>query len=155
MCYSSSPAGFYVYPSVKILQAPAMTQADGQLACRATSTTKFLCPDGPSVSTIRSSGVYTDINTNVAAYFSGQLGPSRSTDTYTPYIRSLSTSGTANTTSTYTISRTSVNTSGFRTTADITFPTPFLFFPAAGISGMYLTSAKEIYDDHAIELAYH
>ena len=87
--------------------------------------------------TTRGIAEYTDINTYAAAYFSGQLGPSRSTATYTPYLYSLSTRATYNTTSTQTISRTSSNTSAFRTTAEISFSTPFLFFPAAGKTGMF------------------
>ena len=85
---------------------------------------------------------YTDINTHAAAYFSGQLGPSRSTTTYTPYIYSLSTRASHNTTVTYTISRTSSNTSAFKTTAEIIFSTPFLFFPAAGKTGRFPLTIK-------------
>ncbi|KAL8782886.1 MAG: hypothetical protein Q9195_009542, partial [Heterodermia aff. obscurata] len=129
----TSPAGFYVYPTAKVIKVPAITEANGQLACTATSAWSLLCPGASAtVSTQRSGAIFTGINTYAEAYYSGQEGPTVSVLTYTYPSSSLSTT-------TYSITRTKVNTAAVPTTVVISFSTPFLFFPAKAIYGASTT----------------
>ncbi|CAF9939061.1 MAG: hypothetical protein HETSPECPRED_001469 [Heterodermia speciosa] len=122
----SSPAGFYLYPTAKVIKVPAITQDNGQLACTATSAWSLLCPGASvSVSTQRSGAIFTGINTYAAAYYSGQEGPTQLVLTNTYESNNVSKI-------TYPVTRTTVNTAAFPTTVVISFSTPFLYFPAKG-----------------------
>ena len=126
-CNRSSPKGFYVYPSAKVIRAPAITQANGQLACTATSSWSLVCPSyssSVSIEATRETAVFTGINTNIAAYYSGQVGP-------TTQIQTLASGELT----TFPWTRSKVNATAFATTVDISFSTPFLFFPAKGATG--------------------
>ena len=114
---ATSPAGFYIIPSVKIIRAPAVTESDGQLACATSSSWSILCEDytitTADVSTTRASAVFSGMNKGVQKYFSGQQGPS------------VVTQGTFVETPSYT----ATNTSAYPSTTVISFSTPFLHFP--------------------------
>lgn len=142
----TSPAGFFVYPSAKVISVPAITQADGQLACTTRSTYFLNC------SGIRAqSATFTGINTNVAAYFGGlEVATRTGTSTYTvpkySYITHtvespspdtlyspllLTNQSTMIETGTKTTTMITTPTTEFRTT-ELSFSTPFLYFPARG-----------------------
>ena len=69
----ASPAGSYVIPTVKVINVPAVTQANGQLACTTISTWSLQCPDQTSAYVV--SDIFTGMNDGMQAYFSGQQGP--------------------------------------------------------------------------------
>lgn len=114
----TSPAGFYVIPTVKVIRVPAVTQANGQLACTTTSMWSLLCGNfggtaSPYSSTVRTTAVFTGMNDQMQAYYSGQQGPS------------VVTMGTYQ----ETLSRAPTNTTGYPSTTVISFSTPYLYFP--------------------------
>ncbi|KAL8822463.1 MAG: hypothetical protein Q9191_006800 [Dirinaria sp. TL-2023a] len=129
----TSPAGFYVIPSVKVIHAPAVTQANGQLACTTSSSWSLLCPDesvtSTQVSTVRASAVISGMNSAVQNYFSGQQGPSVIT---------------VATTILETESHVATNSSAYPSTTVISFSTPFLHFPPE--------AATESVDDPEVQI---
>jgi hypothetical protein len=86
--YSASPQAFYVYSTIKIITAQAVTQANGQLACGTTSVygtepgytqypTTYEYTDEGSIIVVPETGysydastiVYTGINSNLGSYY--------------------------------------------------------------------------------------
>lgn len=126
-----------MYPSVKIINVPAVTQANGELACTTVSTYQLKCP-GPV-----DSATFSGINSHVQAYYGGLSSSSQtSTNTYT-YSRWSSLPGPTphqvqiTNRTTFTATGTAIITSithvatSFATT-EISFPTPYLYFPSRG-----------------------
>ena len=112
----TSPAGFYAIPSVRIIHVPAVTQANGQLACTTSSTWALLCqPWSESTThlTTRSLAVFSGMNDGMEKYFSGQQLP---------------TQVTYGSSDVYTTSRPATNTSGYPSTTVVSFSTPYLHF---------------------------
>jgi len=106
----TSPAGFYVVPTVNVIRVPPVTKANGQLACTTSSTWKPLCSYTPNAVL---TPVFTGMNEHMQAYYSGQQGPSVVTiDTHQE-----------------TFSRAPTNTTGYPSTTVISFSTPYLYFP--------------------------
>lgn len=128
----TSPAGFYIIPTVRIIKVPAVTQADGQLACTTTSIWSVSCPPYPATTF---STVFTGINDYVEAYYSGQEGPSVSTDSDS-HVNPKS--------SVVTMSRAATNTTGIPSTTVISFSTPYLYFPPE--------ASEELIDDDVYEI---
>ena len=115
----TSPAGFYAIPSVRIINVPAVTQANGQLACTTSSTWSLVCQPFSETTThltTRSTAVFSGMNSGMQNYFSGQQLPTRVTYD----------SGSSDF---YTVSRPATNTSAFPYTTVISFSTPYLHFP--------------------------
>ena len=126
-----------MYPSVKIINVPAVTQANGEIACTTISTYQLKCPDPVS------SATFSGINSHVQAYF-GSLRSSTqtSTDTYT-YSQWSSLPGPTlhqvqiTNQTTFTVTGTAIVTkithaaTSFSTT-EISFATPYLYFPSRG-----------------------
>lgn len=117
----TSPAGFYVIPTVKVIRVPAVTQANGQLACTTSSSWSLLCensetPTAPS--TVQTAAVFTGMNDHMEGYYSGQQGPS---------VVPIETFQE-------TVSRAPTNTSGYPSTTIISFSTPFLYFPQEAVT---------------------
>lgn len=79
---SASPQAFYVYSTIKIITASAVTLSNGQLACATTSTFNYLHPVDSSVG----SDIFTGINSYAEAYFGylGFAGYTTSTETASP-----------------------------------------------------------------------
>jgi len=122
----TSPAGFYVVPTVKVIRVPPVTKANGQLACTTSSTWKPLCS---YTSNAVLTPVFTGMNEHMQAYYSGQQGPSVVTiKTYQE-----------------TVSRAPTNTTGYPSTTVISFSTPYLYFP------LEAATESEYFDhDHVI-----
>jgi len=77
---STSPQAFYVYSTIKIITASAVTLSNGQLACATTSTFNY-----PAISPT-GSDIFTGINSYAEAYFGylGFAGYTTSTETVSP-----------------------------------------------------------------------
>ena len=126
-----------MYPSVKIINVPAVIQANGELACTTISTYQLKCPAPVS------SATFSGINSHVQAYFGGLRSSTQtSTDTYTfsqwsslpgPTLHQVQITNQT----TFTITGTAVITkithvaTSFSTT-EISFATPYLYFPSRG-----------------------
>ncbi|KAL8796934.1 MAG: hypothetical protein Q9195_000705 [Heterodermia aff. obscurata] len=132
-----SPAGFFAYPSVKIINVPAVIQANGELACTTASTYQLKCPDPID------SATFSGINSHVQAYYGGLSSSTQtSTDRYT-YSRWSTLPGSTfqqvqvTKQTTFTATGTAIITNithaatSFSTT-EIIFPTPYLYFPSRG-----------------------
>ena len=126
-----------MYPSVKIINVPAVTQANGKLACTTISTYQLKCPDPVD------SATFSGINSHVQAYYGGLSSLTQtSTDRYT-YSRWSSLPGPTlhqvkiTDQTTFTRTGTAIITyithvaTSFSTT-EIIFPTPYLYFPSRG-----------------------
>lgn len=119
--FITSPAGFYVIPTVKVIRVPAVTQANGQLACTTSSTYSLVCQllGGPGFTSpydvVKATAVFTGMNDQMQAYYNGQKAPS------------VLTTGN---TSQETLSRTSTKTTGYPSAMVISFSTPYLHFPS-------------------------
>ncbi|KAG6999238.1 hypothetical protein G7Y79_00036g071940 [Physcia stellaris] len=131
----ASPTGFFAYPSVKIINVPAVKDAGGQLAC-ATSSIYTTCLDSKHFVTFES------VNSAAEAYF-GTLQQSKISTTYmytqSTWYSIISLGVGSYTQETFTglttrlvtgqniVPYTAHNTS--YSTAEITFSSPFLYFP--------------------------
>ncbi|MCJ1426310.1 hypothetical protein MMC29_004213 [Sticta canariensis] len=127
----SSPGTFYVYPTVKIITVPAITQKDGQLACTTAITRQYFYNDedleaGRNPCGIR---VFTGMNSNAQQYFdSSKFYPSGG-DSFGPAIdlpthelNKISKSEVATTTTTT------------RIIEKLVFATPFAYKPDWGLT---------------------
>ena len=126
-----------MYPSVKIINVPAVTQANGQLACTTMSTYQLKCP-GPV-----DSATFSGINSHVQAYYGGLRSSTQtSTNTYTysrwsslpsPTLHQVQITNQTTFTATGTAIVTNIThvATSFLTT-EISFPTPYLYFPSRG-----------------------
>ena len=126
-----------MYPSVKIINVPAVTQANGELACTTVSTYQLKCPSPVD------SATFSGINSHVQAYYGGLSSSTQtSTNTYT-YSRwstlsiptlhqvQITNQTTFTATGTATVTHITQATTSFSTT-EISFPTPYLYFPSRG-----------------------
>ena len=125
--------GFYVIPTVRIINVPAVTQANGQLACTTTSRWSLAC-GGHGVKTsdvtdVAYTAVFTGFNHVMQAYFSGQQGPTATTYATNKIV---------------TFSRAPTNTTAFASTTVISFSTPYLHFPPRARTE--LTDDSEVHD---------
>ena len=126
-----------MYPSVKIINVPAVTQANGELACTTVSTYQLKCP-GPV-----DSATFSGINSHVQAYYGGLSSSTQtSTDTYTysrwsslpsptPHQVQITNQTTFTATGTAIVTNITHIATSFSTT-EISFPTPYLYFPSRG-----------------------
>ena len=125
--------GFYVIPTVRFINVPAVTQANGQLACTTTSRWSLACEgDGVEMADatdVTYTAVFTGFNHAMQAYFSGQQGPKATTYAINDIV---------------TFSRTPTNTTGFASTTVISFSTPYLHFPPRARTE--LTDDLEVHD---------
>ena len=133
----TSPIGFFVYPSVKIINVPAVTDANGNLACTTASTYHLKCPEPID------SATFSGINSHVQAYYGGlSSAVETSTNTHTvsrwsklpgPTLSQIPITNQSTFTMTGTATVTNIThaaTSFF--TTELSFATPFLYFPSRG-----------------------
>lgn len=126
-----------MYPSVKIINVPVVTDTNGNLACTTASTYHLKCPEPID------SATFNGINSHVQAYYGGlSSAVETSTDTYTvsrwsklpgPTLSQIPITNQSTFTMTGTATVTNITyaaTSFF--TIEISFVTPFLHFPSRG-----------------------
>lgn len=126
-----------MYPTVKVINVPAVTQANGELVCTTTSTYQLKCPQPVD------SATFSGVNSHVQAYYGG-LSSSNITSTETFTVSRWSTlpgptlsqvpitdQSTFTETGTATITNTTHAATRF-STAEISFSTPYLHFPSRG-----------------------
>ena len=126
-----------MYPSVKIINVPAVTDTNGNLACTTASTYHLKCPEPID------SATFSGVNSHVQAYYGGlSSSVETSTNTYTasrwsklpgPTLSQIpiTNQSTFTMTGTATVTNTTQAATSFFTT-ELSFATPFLYFPSRG-----------------------
>lgn len=126
-----------MYPSVKIINVRAVTDANGNLACTTASTYHLKCPEPID------SATFSGVNSHVQAYYGGlSSAVETSTNTHTvsrwsklpgPTLSQIpiTNQSTFTMTGTATVTNTTQAATSFSTT-ELSFATPFLYFPSRG-----------------------
>ena len=147
-----------MYPSVKIINVPAITDANGNLACTTASTYHLICPE--LIDSATSSGVnshdegatfsgsdgegatFSGVNSHVQAYYTSiSSAVETSTNTHTvsrgsklpgPMLSQIPITNQSTFTMTGTATVTNITHATSFSTTELSFATPFLYFPSRG-----------------------